>query len=140
MRSRIEINGVAETAIYVADVARSADFYQDIFGFEKLIQDEDFCSFAVPGNAVFLIFRKDSRPEPYATAGGIIPPHDGSGRMHFAFKVSKDSLAHCETELTARGIAIESRVDWPPGGVSLYFRDPDEHLVELITPGVWKVY
>jgi len=31
-------------------------------------------------------------------------------------------------------------VDWPRGGRSLYFRDPDQHLLELITPGCWSIY
>jgi catechol 2,3-dioxygenase-like lactoylglutathione lyase family enzyme len=136
----MKINGVVETAIHVEDVARSEGFYQRLFGFRKLVGDDRFCSFAVPGDAVFLIFKKGGTLEPVPTPGGLIPPHDGSGHMHFAFKISADSLAECERELAANGIAIESRVNWPRGGVSLYFRDPDEHLVELITPGCWEVY
>ena len=136
----MKITGVVETAIHVEDVARSEEFYGGLFGFEKLAGDGRFCSFAVPGNAVFLLFKKGGTLEPVPTPGGMIPPHDGSGHMHFAFKIPVESLAACERELAERGIAIESRVNWPRGGTSLYFRDPDEHLVELITPGCWAVY
>ena len=136
----MKINGVVETAIHVDDVARSAEFYQRLFGFEKLAGDDRFCSFAVPGNAVFLLFKKGGTLAPVPTPGGMIPPHDGSGHMHFAFKISSDSLEACERELAEHAIKIESRVDWPRGGTSLYFRDPDGHLVELITPGCWAVY
>jgi catechol 2,3-dioxygenase-like lactoylglutathione lyase family enzyme len=31
-------------------------------------------------------------------------------------------------------------MEWPRGGTSLYFRDPDGHLVELATPGLWSIY
>jgi catechol 2,3-dioxygenase-like lactoylglutathione lyase family enzyme len=31
-------------------------------------------------------------------------------------------------------------MNWARGGKSLYFRDPDGHLVELVTPGVWATY
>jgi len=26
------------------------------------------------------------------------------------------------------------------GGEALYFRDPDGHLLEVVTPGVWNIY
>jgi catechol 2,3-dioxygenase-like lactoylglutathione lyase family enzyme len=136
----MKINGVVETAIHVEDVARSQQFYQRLFGLRKLAGDDRFCSLEVPGNAVFLLFKKGGTPEPIPTPGGMIPPHDGFGHMHFAFKISAGELAACERELAEAGVAIESRVQWPRGGVSLYFRDPDEHLVELITPGCWEVY
>lgn len=43
-----------------------------------------------------------------------------------------------KTRLNEAGVAVESTVDWPGGNFSYYFRDPDNHLVELITPGQWK--
>jgi catechol 2,3-dioxygenase-like lactoylglutathione lyase family enzyme len=136
----MKIDGIVETALHVEDIARSAAFYERLFNLRHLAGDDRFCAFAVPGNAVLLLFRKGGTPEPIPTPGGMIPPHDGSGRMHFAFKIPGESLDTCKRELTEAGIAIESTVDWPRGGTSLYFRDPDDHLVELITPGCWEVY
>nr|WP_197998803.1 hypothetical protein [Gimesia aquarii] len=37
-------------------------------------------------------------------------------------------------------IGIESRVNWPRGGESIYFRNPDNHVVELATPGIWPIF
>jgi len=37
-------------------------------------------------------------------------------------------------------VPVESVVTWPRGAQSIYFRDPDENLVELITPGFWANY
>jgi catechol 2,3-dioxygenase-like lactoylglutathione lyase family enzyme len=136
----MKINGIVETALHVENVARSAEFYERLFGLRRLASDDRFCAFAVPGNAVLLLFRKGGTLQPVHVPGGMIPPHDGSGRMHFAFKISADALESCEGELAAAGIAIESKVNWPLGGLSLYFRDPDQHLVELIPPGCWEVY
>ncbi len=70
--------------------------------------------------------------------GGTIPGHEGSGRLHFAFAV--DSLAGWRQQLAAHGVAIEGETKWPAGGTSWYFRDPDGHLVELATPGIWPTY
>ncbi len=41
--------------------------------------------------------------------------------------------------LVAQGIVIEAEVEWPPGGKSIYFRDPAGNSVELVTPGVWNL-
>ncbi len=136
----MRIHGVAETAIDVENVARSADFYQRLFGLRKLQGDEHFCALELPGSAVFLIFQRDSRRQAVHTPGGLIPPHGSAGESHFAFKISRDALDSCAAELQSQGILIESRVDWPRGGASLYFRDPDHHLVELLTPGCWPNY
>jgi catechol 2,3-dioxygenase-like lactoylglutathione lyase family enzyme len=57
-----------------------------------------------------------------------------------AFAVAAAELPVWEKALDERGVAIEGRTDWPRGGKSIYFRDPDSHLLELATPGVWKIY
>ena len=101
---------------------------------------ERLCVFSVADKQVLLIFRSGGTMEPIPTPGGMIPPHDAAGQLHIAFAVSKEDFAAWEKHLIARGIAIESKVSWPTGGQSLYFRDPDNHLVELATPGIWEVY
>jgi len=136
----MNITGVLESSIYVDDVARSAEFYRRIFGFERLEGDNRFCALSVAGCQVFLIFKKGGTLQPMPLPGGVLPPHDGSGQTHFAFSVHAADLAAWEERLAQNGVAIESRISWPRGGHSIYFRDPDGHLAELITPGCWSIY
>jgi catechol 2,3-dioxygenase-like lactoylglutathione lyase family enzyme len=42
--------------------------------------------------------------------------------------------------LSQQGITIELRKTWKYGGEALYFRDPDGHLLEVVTPGVWSIF
>jgi len=130
-----------ESAIYVDDVARSAEFYQRLFGFSKFVQDHRFCALNVGDQQTFLIFLKNGTRVPLTLPDGqVIPPHFGAGNLHFAFGIEKDELAHWEKRLAELGIAIESRVHWTLGGNSIYFRDPDGHLVEIATRGIWPIY
>ena len=134
------ITGLLETGIYVDDVPRSAEFYGHIFGFSQLVGDDRFCALSVAGRDVFLIFKKGGTLKPLTMPGGVLPPHDGSGQQHFAFSIPASDLPAWEQHLEQNGVAIESRVTWPRGGRSVYFRDPDGHLVELVTPGCWAIY
>jgi len=134
------INGLLETAIYVEDVQRAAAFYRRLFGFETLLESERLVALDVAGKDVLLLFKKGATTKPFATSGGVIPPHDGSGATHFAFSTSKNELPQWKQRLESEGVAIESTVTWDGGAESLYFRDPDGHLVELITPGFWRNY
>ena len=72
--------------------------------------------------------------------GGTIPPHDGHGPVHMAFSIAAAELSEWEARLAGAGMAIEGRTKWPRGGESIYFRDPDGHLLELATPGLWAGY
>jgi catechol 2,3-dioxygenase-like lactoylglutathione lyase family enzyme len=137
---KLPINGVVETCLYCSDLPRSVRFYQQQLGLRLLESGDRLCVFSVADKQVLLLFRSGETMTPIATPGGVIPPHNGSGRLHVAFAISRQDLGDWEKHLTAQGVAIESKVTWPAGGQSIYFRDPDRHLIELATPGVWEVY
>ncbi len=132
--------GVLETCIHVDDMDRSVRFYRELFGFEPLEQDARFCGFPVAGKQMLLLFKKGASTKPIPFPGGLIPPHAGSGQLHLAFSIAASDYQPWLRWLREKGIAIESEVTWPRGGRSIYFRDPDRHLVELATPGIWAIY
>jgi catechol 2,3-dioxygenase-like lactoylglutathione lyase family enzyme len=134
------IIGILESALYVEDPERSARFYHDLFGFDLIAKDDRLCALNVGGRQVLLLFRKGASTKPGTTDGGIIPPHDGHGRLHMAFAIDASDIGMWEQELALRNIPIESTVNWSEGGRSIYFRDPDNHSIELASPGTWAVY
>ena len=130
------VNGILETSIYVASPARSADFYRRVFGFTvigpdgtELDDNTRLCAMRAGDRSVLLLFKK-----------GGTPDTDATGAIHVAFGISRGEVPAWEKWLGKQGIAIESRRKWNYGGEALYFRDPDGHLLEVVTPGVWSIY
>lgn len=135
------ITGIVETILYVDDLVRAVAFYRDELGLQPMSGDPArFQSFQAGERQVLLLFKRGGTLEPTTVPGGVIPPHDGSGPYHIGFAVTAGAYEQWRARLTVRGIAIESETSWPRGGHSLYFRDPDGHLLELITPGIWPNY
>jgi len=135
-----EVRGVLETSLYVSDLERSRAFYTRLFSFPVRLQDDRFCALGVYGRQVLLLFRRDVSVNPVITPGGTIPPHGGEGQLHLAFAIGRDEFDAWERRLQSEETLVESRVGWNRGGKSIYFRDPDGHLLELATPGVWAIY
>jgi catechol 2,3-dioxygenase-like lactoylglutathione lyase family enzyme len=131
---RPKTDGILESALYVGDLGRSVKFYEDVFGF-RVIKDfgERGCALEAGSRQVLLLFKKGG-------SVGITSPHDGDGELHVAFAIGAEELSGWEEWLREKGIAVEERTKWELGGTSLYFRDPDRHLLEVATPGVWKNY
>ena len=127
-------DGILESSLYVSDVLRSLRFYQEIFDF-PVISDfgERGCALTAGPRQVLLLFKKGA-------SRSITTPHDGDGELHLAFAVSTADLPAWEAWLNEKAIAIEEKRTWDRGGQSIYFRDPDRHLLELATPGVWSIY
>lgn len=140
MAAAPKIAGVLETALYVEDLGRAARFYESSLGLAPLFRDGRLCAFDCGPGSVLLLFKRGSTSETLRLPGGEIPPHEGTGRLHFALAIAAEDLPAWKRRLAAEGVAIEARMRWPRGGTSLYFRDPDANLVELATPGLWANY
>src|SRR3954453_7645945 len=134
------LNGVLETALYVDDMARARRFYEDVLNLSAIYEDSRLCAYAAGARSVLLLFRRDASTETVTLPGGTIPPHDGHGPLHVAFAIAAADLGTWEERLASHGIEIEGRTRWSRGSESLYFRDPDGHLLEFATPGLWATY
>jgi len=137
---RPSVNGIIESALYVEDLDRSVRFYQTLLGFRSMFQNDRMCAMSVVDAQVFLLFKKGASAMAIGTPDGTVPGHDAHGQIHVAFSISKASLDAWRQWLAKNDVAIESTVTWGRGGTSLYFRDPDEHCIELVTPGTWEIY
>jgi len=138
--SRPPLQGMLEFSLYVEDVSRAADFYHDLFGFPVLLSKERMAALDVEGKQILLLFKHGASSEAMNMPGGVLPPHDGEGTSHVAFSIRASDMARWERWLLEQNVEIESKVGWEEGGRSLYFRDPDGHLLELASPGVWETY
>ena len=137
---RPPLNGMLEYGLYVDEVATASEFYERVFGGRVLFANERIAALDVEGRAVLLLFKKGASVVSVVTEEGLLPGHDAEGTQHFAFAIEADDLDAWEAWLVENGVEIEGRIDWERGGKSLYFRDPDQHCVEVATRGTWETY
>ena len=114
-------------AIAVTDVKRSADWYQDVLGLERLHADAWNGTPTVVGaggSGIALFPVASAAPQPR-------PGRDVLTMRHFAFRVDTDNFARAKQTLAERGIAFHEQ----DHGIakSIYLNDPDGHEVELTT-------
>ena len=128
------LDGILETALYVEDIERSVRFYQALFGFEIVASGDRLTALAAGPRQILLLCKKR------ASLALPLTPHDGEGQLHLAFAIPRAELVAWEAWLAEHRVEVVERKEWPLGGTSLYFRDPDQHLLELATPGVWTSY
>ena len=134
---RPQVNGILETSLYVEHPRRSVEFYRRVFGFEPIDADQKegitdetrLCALRAGDRSILLLFKR-----------GATGDTDASGAIHVAFGIARSELSAWEAWLSEQGITIELRKTWEYGGEALYFRDPDGHLLEVVTPGVWSIY
>ncbi len=136
----MKVDGIYESSLYVKDLAVAQEFYDRVFGFREIFREEGrLHALSVSEKQVLLLFAEGRSTDATDTPGGRIPPHDGHGQLHLAFMIQRSEVAEWQKRLVNFAVEIESEVACQRGGHSIYFRDPDNHLLELITPGCWSI-
>lgn len=140
-QQRPPVGRILESSLYVDDFDRALAFYTLVFGTPHMTLGDRGASFDFGPGSVLLLWRRGaSRADNRTYPGGMIPGHDGSGPLHLAFAIPADAYEQWKERLAALGIPVRSEVNWQRGGRSLYFDDPEGHVLELATPGVWPNY
>lgn len=129
--------GVLESALYASDLDAAEAFYEGVLGLEKIRREGDRHVFFRCGAGVVLIFNPAETRKPPAAGKLPVPPHGAEGDGHLCFRAESDELEAWRSRLEAAGVAIESTVEWPQGGRSIYFRDPAGNSLEFAEPRIW---
>ena len=116
--------------IAVTDYERSNAFYRDVVGAEILELDRGRFAYRLPGGRRLNVHGPGATPEPRAAD----PVRPGNSDLCFVWDGSpEDAVAH----LTAQSVEVElgpvERQGARGPGTSVYFRDPDGSLLELIS-------
>ena len=126
-------NCVLETALYVDDLPAAERFYREVLGLELYSREDGRHVFFRLGNAMLLLFN----PSKTRQATGLVPTHGADGPGHVAFTLNPSDVEAWRGHLEKHNVPVETEVQWPHGGLSIYFRDPAGNSVELATPQMW---
>jgi len=137
MTAAPSIDGLLETSLYVADLDRAAAFYERVLGLRAMLRSPRLVALDAGRQGVLLLFLAGATSEDVIDSSGTIPGHEGTGRLHMAFAVPAGDLEAWRARLAEAGVVLTGEMAWPRGGTSLYFSDPDGHVIELATPGLW---
>jgi catechol 2,3-dioxygenase-like lactoylglutathione lyase family enzyme len=121
------VEGIDHVAIAVRDVERAAAWYQEVLGLERRHQQVwgDYPAMIGAGNTMIALFPiKGSSAKP-------TPGPDTVAMRHFAFRVDRKNFIAAQEELRRRKISFEFQDHTVSH--SIYFFDPDGHVLELTT-------
>ncbi len=135
----MNLTGVIETALYTDDLDAMQMFYQDKLGLELISGTKGRSLFFKIGRTMLIIFDRSYTEDQNITVNGnFIPSHATHGRGHIAFEAAEGDYEQHKQMIIDLDIEIESEIDWPSGKKSFYFRDPDQHSIEIVEYGFWE--
>jgi catechol 2,3-dioxygenase-like lactoylglutathione lyase family enzyme len=119
-----KVQGFDHVGLAVKDVRKSVDWYQEILGLERLYEEVwgDFPGVVGTGDTSVAFFPTDDPDIP-------LPP--GLPIHHLAFRIDGANFNAAQATLRQKGIEFEfqdHKIVY-----SVYFYDPDGHLIELMT-------
>ena len=123
----MQLEGIDHVALAVRDVERSAKWYVEVLGFERLHEGmwNGIPIFIGKGNTAIALF-------PARSGDSQSPARSGKIEMlHLAFRASRENFLGAQQDLKHRGIKFEFQDH--EISHSIYFRDPDGHELEITT-------
>src|SRR5215831_12405891 len=121
----MELEGIDHIAIGVRDVERSANWYIDVLGFERIHKGmwNGVPTFIGKGNTGIALFPATHEPKSSV--------HREIRMLHLAFRADHTNFLAAQQELQKRGIKFEFQDH--EISHSIYFHDPDGHVLEITT-------
>ncbi|HVD94671.1 MAG TPA: VOC family protein [Candidatus Limnocylindria bacterium] len=121
----MQLDGIDHIALGVRDIERSAKWYIDVLGFERLHEGmwDGVPTFIGKGNTGIALFP--------ASHEATRPAHREVRMLHLAFRANRENFLVAQRELKKRGIKFEFQDH--EISHSIYFRDPDGHQLEITT-------
>ncbi|PIY08786.1 MAG: glyoxalase [Flexibacter sp. CG_4_10_14_3_um_filter_32_15] len=126
------IQKIKETCLYVTDLDKTEAFYHKKLELPIISRKEDAFIFFRAGSDVLLCFMND-----YAKNQEGLPPHFANGKIHFAFEVKTEDYQKWKEKMKDYQIKITHEQEWKNGLLSFYFEDPDGHVLEIVSEGIW---
>ena len=119
----MKVNQLNHTALHVADVPTSIEFYKTVLCLEQLPRP----AFQFPG----AWFSLGPDQELHLIGGRTLDVVSESRGTHFAMHV--EDIVAAEKHLQTLGIDYDGPKDRPDGAVQIFIHDPDGHTLELTT-------
>ena len=119
-----KVQGVDHIGLAVKDVQKSVEWYQEMFGLERLYED-------VWGNFPGVLGIADTSVAFFPRDDPDVPLPTGLPIHHLAFRVDRVNFNAAQEMLQQKDIEFEFQDHKIVH--SLYFYDPDGHLIELTT-------
>ena len=123
----MQLEGIDHVAVGVREIERSAKWYIDVLGFERLYEGmwDGVPTFIGKGNTGIALF--PARSDAKSTSSS----HRELRMLHLAFRANRGDFLAAQRELEERGIKFEFQDH--EISHSIYFRDPDGHQLEITT-------
>jgi len=123
----MQLEGIDHVAMGVRDIERSANWYVDVLGFERLHEGmwNGVPTFIGKGNTGIALF--PAKPDAKPTSSN----HRELRMLHLAFRADHENFLAAQRELKKRGIEFEFQDHQISH--SIYFHDPDGHTLEITT-------
>ena len=114
-------DGLLEAALYARDLRAAETFYRDVLGLRVIESQSGRHVFFRSGETVLLVFNPEQTSGETVLIGGqAIPKHGTQGAGHVAFTIADRTLTTWRNYLRHTAVEIESEIDWPQGGHSIY--------------------